>query len=254
MTTEQMSRPVLKATGLRKSFDGFTAVDGVSFEVAGDEAVAIIGPNGAGKSTLFDLLTGRKKPDTGEVRLFDEVVTGMPPWRRVKRGLGRSFQVSSVFHSFTALENVQLGLMLAGGGAWNPWQLATMTRREEAMAVLERVGLAGKRSVPASDLSYGDQRTLELGVALSTCPKMLLLDEPTAGMGREESRECLGLIREIAATERIPIVFVEHDMDVVFSFATRVIVLVNGRPLVDGTPQEVRSDERVKEAYFGEAI
>ncbi|MGE4243136.1 ABC transporter ATP-binding protein [Ramlibacter sp.] len=246
--------PVLQATGLVKSFGAFTAVNDVSFTVHEGEALAIIGPNGAGKSTLFDLLTGRKTPDTGDVKLFGESVGHLPPWKRVARGLGRSFQVSSVFPTFTAEENVQIGLMLAGGKTWNAFSRATETQKEEAKAILAKVGLAAKKDVPASDMSYGDQRMLELGVALSTRPRLLLLDEPTAGMGREESRECLAQIRAIAASEQIPIVFVEHDMNVVFSFATRVIVLVAGQVLVDAAPEAVRKDPRVKEAYFGEDI
>ncbi len=245
---------VLKASGLVKSFGGFVATDHVSFEVHTEDILAIIGPNGAGKSTLFDLLTGRKTPDAGSVELFGEPVTKLSPWQRVKRGLGRSFQVSSVFPSYSALENVQMGLMVSSGQSWSPWGSAIASRREEAMALLQKVGLSAKWDLLASQLSYGDQRTLELAVALSTDPKLLLLDEPTAGMGREESRECLGLIRDIAARERLPIVFVEHDMDVVFSFANRVMVLVAGKVLIDGNPEAVRSDERVKEAYFGEDV
>ncbi len=245
---------VLKATGLVKSFGAFTAVNDVSFTVNDGEALAIIGPNGAGKSTLFDLLTGRKTPDRGEVQLFGESVGHLKPWKRVKRGLGRSFQVSSVFPTFTAEENVQIGLMLASGRTWNAFARATETQKDEAAALLAKVGLADKKDVAASDLSHGDQRTLELAVALSTRPKLLLLDEPTAGMGREESRECLTLIRNIAASESMPIVFVEHDMNVVFSFATRVMVLVAGQVLIDGEPEVVRKDQRVKEAYFGEDI
>jgi branched-chain amino acid transport system ATP-binding protein len=250
----QISTPVLQAIEVGKSFDGFRAVDGVSFSVQHGETIAIIGPNGAGKSTLFDLLTGRKMPTTGEVRLFGQSVTTEPPWGRVKRGLGRSFQVSSVFPRYTARENVQIGLMLAQGCAWNMFRSASRILRQEAEALLEKVGMAEKRHTLAGDLSYGDQRTLELAVALSTNPKILLLDEPTAGMGRDESRECLSQISAIAKRERLPIVFVEHDMNVVFSFASRILVLVTGKLLIDATPDEVRTDPRVKEAYFGEEI
>jgi branched-chain amino acid transport system ATP-binding protein len=245
---------VLQAINLSKSFDSFRAVDGVSFSVYDGETLAIIGPNGAGKSTLFDLLTGRKMSTAGEVRLFDKSVTTEPPWGRVRRGLGRSFQVSSVFPCYTARENVQVGLMLAQGRAWNMFRCASRILRHEADALLERVGMAEKRHTLAGDLSYGDQRTLELAVALSTDPKILLLDEPTAGMGREESRECLEQISAIAKRERLPIVFVEHDMNVVFSFASRILVLVAGRLLIDASPETVRADARVKEAYFGEDI
>jgi branched-chain amino acid transport system ATP-binding protein len=245
---------VLQASGLVKSFGAFTAVNDVSFTLHEGEALAIIGPNGAGKSTLFDLLTGRKTPDRGEVRLFGESVGKLRPWHRVKRGLGRSFQVSSIFPTFSAEENLQIGSMLGRGGSWNVWRRASEARREEAAALLAKVGLTAKKHVPASELSYGDQRSLELAVALSTRPRLLLLDEPTAGMGREESRECLAQIRAIAAGEKIPIVFVEHDMDVVFSFASRVMVLVAGQVLIDAAPEVVRADQRVKEAYFGEDI
>jgi branched-chain amino acid transport system ATP-binding protein len=248
------SQAVLQAANLSKGFGDFTAVDDVSFSVGAGEVVAIIGPNGAGKSTLFDLLTGRKRPDQGVVSLFGEPVSRLPPWRRVKKGLGRSFQVSSVFRTYTARQNVQVGLMMARGKAWDMFRRAKDTLADESTELLERVGLADKSDVPAGELGHGAQRSLELAVALSTSPRILLLDEPTAGMGREESRECLAQIREIARREQIPIVFVEHDMDVVFSFATRVLVLVVGRLLIDGTPDGVRADERVKEAYFGEEL
>lgn len=152
------------------------------------------------------------------------------------------------------LENVQIGFLLARDLSWSVTRRAAATMRPEAEAILEKVGLAARRDVPAGDLSYGDQRTLELAVALSTSPRLLLLDEPTAGMGREESRRCLALIRSIAAEESIPIVFVEHDMEVVFSFATRVVVLAAGKVLVDAAPAIVRADARVREAYFGEDI
>lgn len=245
---------LLYLSGVTVSFDGFKALNNLSLLIEPGEMRAIIGPNGAGKSTLFDLLTGRKMPDAGSVELFGEPVTHLPPWQRVRRGIGRSFQVSSVFKSYTALENVQTGLMVSSGQSWSLLGRAASTRRDEALAVLDKVGLTAKRDVPAGDLSYGDQRTLELAVALSTRPRLLLLDEPTAGMGREESRECLGLIREIAQREQLPIVFVEHDMDIVFSFASRVMVLVAGEVLIDDQPQAVRGDARVKEAYFGEDI
>jgi branched-chain amino acid transport system ATP-binding protein len=172
----------------------------------------------------------------------------------VKKGLGRSFQVSSVFPAYTAQQNVQVGLMLAQGRTWNVWRRASEEMKDEASALLRRVGLFAKRQVLAGELGHGDQRSLELAVELSTRPRILLLDEPTAGMGREETHECLAQIRAIAASDQIPVVFVEHDMDVVFSFATRVIVLVAGKLLVNGSPDAVRADPRVKEAYFGEEL
>lgn len=248
------SQYILEGIGLTKSFGAFTAVNNVSLGVRNEEVLAIIGPNGAGKSTLFDLLTGRKSPDTGSVRLLGEDVTKQPPWRRVNRGLGRSFQVSSVFGSLTALENVQMGMILSRHNSRRLWGRATRTHRDEAETLLERVGLIEQRDALAGEFSHGDQRLLELAVTLSSKPKVLLLDEPTAGMGVEETDECLAVVSSIARAESLPVVFVEHDMKVVFSFASRVIVLVQGQVLLDGTPQHVRRDERVKEAYFGEEL
>jgi branched-chain amino acid transport system ATP-binding protein len=244
--------PVLEVQHVSKSFGQFLAVSDVSFSLAQKEALAIVGPNGAGKSTLFDLLTGRKIPSGGEVRLFGEPVTNLPPWDRVKRGLGRSFQVSSVFPAYTAQQNVQIGLMIAHRRAWNLWRPGASMFKDEASNLLTRVGLHAKQGVLGGELSHGDQRSLELALALASSPKVLLLDEPTAGMGREESGEWMTRVKEIAERERLPIAFVEHDMRVVFSLATRVIVLVSGRLLVDGRPEDVRADPRVKEAYFGE--
>lgn len=246
--------PVLSATGLTKSFGSFTAVQNVSLAVFPGEAVAIIGPNGAGKTTVFDLLTGRKQPDRGTVALFGVDVTREAPWQRVHRGLARSFQVSSIFPSMTTLENVQIGILLARREGMHLIGRASRAHRPQAEALLAQVGLADRMHRLAGELSYGDQRALELAVALSSTPKVLLLDEPTAGMGVAETDECLSKIKSIAAAENIPVLFVEHDMHVVFSFATRVIVLVAGQVLVDGPPETVRADSRVREAYFGEAI
>ena len=245
---------VLEARGLTKRFGDFTAVNSVSFTLHEGEMLAIIGPNGAGKSTLFDLLTGRKAPDAGQVLLLGEDVSALPPWRRVSRGLGRSFQVSSVFPSLTALENVQVGMLIAGRHTRRLWGRAAARYRAEAEELLAAVGLSEQRDRRAGILSHGDQRLLELAVTLSTQPRILLLDEPTAGMGVEETERCMDRITAIAQQRRMPVVFVEHDMKVVFSFASRVAVLVQGSILIDGTPEQVRADERVKEAYFGEAL
>jgi branched-chain amino acid transport system ATP-binding protein len=172
----------------------------------------------------------------------------------VRLGLARSFQVSSVFATLTALENVQIGIALAQRTAWHPFGLATRRHRERAEALLEQVGLADRMAVPAGQLSHGDQRSLELAVALSSEPKILLLDEPTAGMGVAESADCLARISALTQKDDIPVLFVEHDMSVVFSFATRIVVLAAGEVLMNGSPAEVRADERVREVYFGEAF
>ena len=242
----------LDAQNLSKSFGSFTAVRDASVTVNPGEIVAIIGPNGAGKTTFFDLLTGRKVSDSGTVRLFGTDVTRQPPWVRVRLGLARSFQVSSVFVSLSARENIQMGVALARGRAWHPIGVAARRDREVVQELLEQVGLTDRADVPAGELSHGDQRSLELAVALSSKPRILLLDEPTAGMGVAETDECLERISAIAKAEQIPILFVEHDMKVVFSFATRIVVLAAGEVLTSGTPAEVRVDQRVREVYFGE--
>jgi branched-chain amino acid transport system ATP-binding protein len=246
--------PALEAIGLTKSFGAFTAVKDVSFSISAREVVAIIGPNGAGKTTLFDLLTGRKQPDSGRIRLFGKDVTGLPPWRRVRLGLGRSFQVSSVFSTMSALENVQIGLLLAKREAWRPFGIATQAHRSEAEALLDQVGLGDRLHLASGKLSHGDQRALELAVALSSRPKLLLLDEPTAGMGVAETEECLERVKAIASSQNIPVLFIEHDMSVVFSFSKRIIVLVAGQVAANGAPEEVRSNAEVREAYFGESL
>ncbi|MBO9353970.1 ATP-binding cassette domain-containing protein [Bordetella petrii] len=253
MTTTS-TQTVLSADNLTKSFGTFTAVRGASVNVHRGEVVAIIGPNGAGKTTFFDLLTGRKTPDSGTVSIFGKDVTKMPPWRRVRLGLARSFQVSSVFKTLSTLENVQIGIALAQRQAWQPFGLAVRRHRDRAVALLEEVGLADRMDLPAGQLSHGDQRSLELAVALSSSPKILLLDEPTAGMGVAESEECLAHISAITQKNDIPILFVEHDMSIVFSFATRIVVLAAGEVIVNGSPAEVRANERVREVYFGENL
>jgi branched-chain amino acid transport system ATP-binding protein len=245
---------VLQASDLWKSFGAVPAVKGASVHVLADEVVALIGPNGAGKTTLFDLLTGRKFPDRGAIKLFGRDVTAHPPWQRVKLGLGRSFQISSIFPSLTACENVQAGMLLSSGHTFSLRGEASAKFRDEAMELLAEVGLSQNADRPGGELSYGDQRALELAVTLSSRPKILLLDEPTAGMGTLETQECLARVKSIAAGNNIPVLFVEHDMSVVFSFATRVVVLAAGEVIFDGLPEAVRADPRVQEVYFGEIL
>lgn len=244
----------LEANDLWKGFGGTPVIKGVSIQVEAHEVVAIIGPNGAGKTTLFDLLTGRMAPDRGVIRMFGSDVTSEPPWRRVGAGLGRSFQVSSIFPSLTALENVQSGILLSSGHGFKMQGRAENAFREEAFALLQQVGLAQRADRLSGELSYGDQRSLELAVTLSSNPKILLLDEPTAGMGVAETQECLARIKDVAAERRIPVMFVEHDMSVVFSFATRVVVLAGGEVIFSGLPQDVRDNRFVQEVYFGEIL
>jgi branched-chain amino acid transport system ATP-binding protein len=245
---------VLEASNVWKSFGGVVAVRNVSVQVESQEVVALIGPNGAGKTTLFDLLTGRKNSDRGEIRLFGADITTEPPWRRVHKGLGRSFQLTSIFPGLTVLENVQAGFLISSGRAFRMRGRAASAFRDEALDLLVQVGLADKAHQLGGELSHGDQRVLELAVTLSSRPRILLLDEPTAGMGVAETQECLGRIKAIAAERHIPVLFVEHDMSVVFSFATRVIVLAAGEIIFNGAPDEVRANPKVQDVYFGEIL
>jgi branched-chain amino acid transport system ATP-binding protein len=242
---------VLETHGLVKRFGGFTAVDDVSLSVQEGERRAIIGPNGAGKSTFFNLLSGHLAPSAGHIRLFGEDVTGSRPEAISRMGVGRSFQVTSVFPEFTVRENVQFALMASGGRTRRPFGRAWRLLRDEAAEVLDHVGLASLGHVPAGTLSHGDQRSLELALSLAQAPKLLFLDEPTAGMAPEETQKAMALVRRLADEYQLTLVFTEHDMDVVFSTAQTVTVLAQGRVLAEGTPDHVRNHPAVREVYLG---
>jgi branched-chain amino acid transport system ATP-binding protein len=223
----------LSASGLAKSFDGFRALDGVDLEVASGEAVAMIGPNGAGKSTCFALLGGQLRPDAGRVRIDGDDVTALPPRLRARRGLGRTFQVAQVFASMSAREN----LAVAGGA--------------DPAGLLARVGLTDQADRPAATMAYGDIKRLELALALATRPRVLLMDEPTAGMAPAERRSLMTLIDDLVRRDGLAVLFTEHDMDVVFGHADRVLVLDRGRIIAAGDPQAIRADPRVRAVYLG---
>ena len=242
---------VREAQGVVKRFGAFTAVDDVTISVAEGERRAIIGPNGAGKSTFFNLLTGHLRPSGGHIKLFGEDVTGTRPEVISRMGVGRSFQVTSVFPELTVRENVQFALLSQSGKTKRPWGRAWRMLRDEADDVLANVGLAGLGHLHAGVLSHGDQRSLELALSLATKPKLLFLDEPTAGMAPEETQKAMALVRRLAAEYELTLVFTEHDMEVVFSTAQRVTVLAQGRVMADGTPDEVRNDPAVREVYLG---
>ncbi|HSF02798.1 MAG TPA: ABC transporter ATP-binding protein [Solirubrobacterales bacterium] len=243
--------PLLELEGLRRSFGALTAVNGVSLAVHPRERRAIIGPNGAGKTTLFNLITGHLAPSGGRI-LFDGAPIGaLPPHAVARRGISRSFQRTNVFLRLPVHENLRLAAAAAGAGSYD--LLGSVDRRraaiEVARATAEAVGLADRLEAPAGTLSYGEQRQLEIGIALATRPKLLLLDEPTAGMSPEETHRMTALLEGLSP--EITLLIIEHDMDVVFTLADRIAVLHYGEILADGTAAEVRADPRVYEVYLG---
>ena len=247
-----MAEPLLRVEKLMKRFGGIVATDHVSLDVAEGELHAIIGPNGAGKTTLISQLTGQLAPNAGTIWLGDQDVTHVPAWRRSALGLARSFQITSLLLDFTALDNVALAAQAHDGHSFRFWGDARKESklRNAARAPLERVGLASRADVPVSRLSHGEQRELELAVALATKPRLLLLDEPMAGLGVSEAARMVGLLQELR--REVTIVLVEHDMNAVFALADRITVLVYGRVIASGEPAAIRSNEDVRRAYLGD--
>jgi len=249
-----MAEPLLAVRGLTKRFGGLVATDGVDLEVADGETLAVIGPNGAGKTTLIGQLSGDLVPDAGTIRFAGEDVTALPAPTRSQRGLARSFQITSIFPEFTALDNVALAVQAHAGHSFRFWTPARAERalREPARATLEQVGLGARADVAAGTLAHGEQRQLEIAMALATRPRLLLLDEPVAGMGADESQRMVQLLRALRG--RHTIVLVEHDMDVVFALADRISVMVYGRVVASGAPEAIRANAEVRRAYLGEEI
>ncbi|MDW8467676.1 MAG: ABC transporter ATP-binding protein [Burkholderiales bacterium] len=247
-----MAEPLLSAQGLRKSFGALAATDGIDLDVFEGETHAIIGPNGAGKTTLISQLSGRLRPDSGRIVFAGEDVTLLAEPARARKGLARSFQVTSIYREFTALDNVALAVQAHAGHSFRFWRDARRDRalREPALAVLEEVGLAERADVLAANLAHGEQRQLEIAMALATRPRLLLLDEPVAGMGIEESQRMVKFLGSLKG--RKTMILVEHDMDAVFTLADRISVLVYGRIIATGTPEEIRANPQVRAAYLGE--
>jgi branched-chain amino acid transport system ATP-binding protein len=245
---------VLEISDLYKGFGGVQAVAGVSFTVAKGELLALIGPNGAGKSTCFNMLNGQLRPDRGTVRLNGRDITGLPPRAVSRLGVGRTFQITATFGSMTVAENVQIALIAHRRKLRVLWRPAAGYFRDEAMALLERVGMAEQADRACGVLAYGDLKRVELAVALANDPGLLLMDEPTAGMAPGERVELMALTAGIARERRIAVLFTEHDMDVVFAHADRIIVLNRGELIAEGTPDSVRANARVRELYLGESI
>lgn len=247
-----MAEPVLVAQGLVRRFGGVTAVDGVDLELYPGEIHALIGPNGAGKTTLVDLLTGEQPPQAGRVLLLGRDVTRLAVDARARLGLARSFQIASVVPTLTALENVALAVQAHRGSSFRFFAdaAAEAELNAPALALLERVGLRERAQVPAGVLAHGEKRALELAMVLAGEPRVLLLDEPLAGAGPEESRHIVALIATLRGAYAV--LLIEHDMDAVFRLADRITVLVHGRVLASGSPAEVRRDPAVRAAYLGE--
>jgi branched-chain amino acid transport system ATP-binding protein len=244
---------LLRVAGLRKHFGGVRAVDGVGFELGASERVALIGPNGAGKSTCFNLLNGQLRPDAGSIRLADRELVGLPPRAIWRLGVGRTFQITATFGSMTVLENLQLALLSRHRQLWRPWRRAARYHREPALALLEQVGMAEQADRSCAILAYGDLKRVELAMALANAPRLLLLDEPTAGMAPTERHALMDQVSDIARQRQLAVLFTEHDMDVVFQHADRLLVLDRGTLIAAGTPEAVRRDPQVQAVYLGEA-
>lgn len=243
---------MLEVREVAKAFDGFRAVAGVSLSVTAGQIAAIIGPNGAGKTTVFNLITGHLRPDEGAVVLEGRDITGTPPHKVCRLGMGRSFQRTNIFPKLTVFQNVQAALLSHRGRGRDLFRRVEKLYREETEAILASLGLLERAGEVSGFLSHGAQKQLELGIALASEPRLLLLDEPTAGMSAAETRETIRLISRIARERGLTLLFTEHDMEVVFSIAQKITVLHQGRVIAEGTPAEVRSDPEVRRVYLGE--
>jgi branched-chain amino acid transport system ATP-binding protein len=242
---------LLRVQNLGKSFGGNRAVDGIHFEVAPGELLALIGPNGAGKSTTFNMVNGQLRPDSGSVQLEGTDLIGLKPRQIWQMGVSRTFQIAETFASLTVVENVQMALLSADGLVFKICRRAAGHRRQDALDLLAQVGLSGQADRPCSQLAYGDVKRLELAIALANEPRLLLMDEPTAGMAPAERNKLMALTRDLVTQRGLAVLFTEHSMDVVFGFADRIIVLARGRLIAEGTAQDIRHHPKVQEVYFG---
>ena len=229
------------------------AVNGANLEVQKSEIVAVIGPNGAGKTTLFNLITGIIKPDGGRVIFKEEEITGLPAYRICKKGMSRSFQVVNIFSRLTVFENVQIAVLSRHGKTFNLFSPSKKLLIEETSDILQSVGLTDKGRSVSGSLSHGDQKVLEIAIALGGHPELLILDEPTAGLSPEETIRCIDLIKRLSADLGLTILFCEHDMELVFAIANRIMVMVRGKSIIQGLPADVRCNREVQDAYLGES-
>lgn len=242
---------MLRVENIHKSFENFVAVNGAELRVDKGELVAVIGPNGAGKTTLFNLITGQLKPDKGKVMFKGEDMTKLPTYHICRKGIARSFQIANIFPRLSVFRNVQVSVLSEQGRSNRLFSPAHSIAVEETTRILESVGLLDKAQNIAGSLSHGDQRILEIAIALGNEPELLILDEPTAGMSPEETAATMSLIKRLAETRGLTILFCEHDMDVVFNTAQSIMVMHYGRTIVQGKPQEVKANRDVQEAYLG---
>ncbi|OWT74561.1 MULTISPECIES: ATP-binding cassette domain-containing protein [unclassified Achromobacter] len=242
---------LLQVTDLSRDFGGVRAVDGISFDLRAGEMLALIGPNGAGKSTTFNMIGGQLRPSSGQVRLDGRAITGLPPRAIARLGVGRTFQVAATFAAMTVLENVQMALLAHDRKVFHAWRPARAARRDDALALLEQVGMQAQATRPCSELAYGDVKRVELAVALAGRPRLLLMDEPTAGMAPAERHALMALTQRLARERGMAVLFTEHSMDVVFTHADRLLVLARGKLIAQGTPAQVRADAQVQAVYFG---
>jgi branched-chain amino acid transport system ATP-binding protein len=242
---------LLQVCGLGKSFGGVRAVDGIDFDLAAGELLALIGPNGAGKSTTFNMVNGQLRPDGGSIQLEGRELVGLKPRQIWRMGVSRTFQIAETFASLTVVENVQMALLSADGKLFSLWRPAAAHRRGDALTLLAQVGMAEQADRPCSELAYGDVKRVELAIAMANEPKLLLMDEPTAGMAPRERNELMALTKRLVVERGLAVLFTEHSMDVVFAHADRLIVLARGRLIAQGQPAEIRDHPKVQEVYFG---
>jgi branched-chain amino acid transport system ATP-binding protein len=249
-----LEEKMLELRSVTKRFGGVVATDDVALEVAQGEVHALIGPNGAGKTTLIGQISGSLQTDVGTVRFLEKDITALRQHERVRLGLARSYQITSIFKRFTVLDNLALAVQARSGSSFSFWRpvAAEAALFDEARTISREIGLAGRLEVMAGNLAHGEQRALEVGLALATRPRLVLLDEPMAGMGPEESQRMIALIGRIRAG--VTVLLVEHDMDAVFRLADRITVLVNGRVIARGKPAEIRADKDVRRAYLGDEL
>ena len=242
---------LLEVRGLGKSFGGVRAVDGIDFDLAAGELLALIGPNGAGKSTTFNMVNGQLPCDGGSIRLGGRELVGLAPREIWRLGVGRTFQIAETFASLTVVENVQIALLSVDRKLFAMWRRAADYRREDALALLAQVGMAEQADRPCSVLAYGDVKRVELAIAMANQPKLLLMDEPTAGMAPRERNALMALTKQLVVDRGMAVLFTEHSMDVVFAYADRMIVLARGRLIAQGKPADIRDHPKVQEVYFG---
>jgi branched-chain amino acid transport system ATP-binding protein len=242
---------LLQVRNIAKSYGGVAAVSDVSFDLPSGQLLALLGPNGAGKSTCFNMVNGQLRPNSGSIKFDGHELIGMPPRRIWRLGVGRTFQIAATFGSMTVVENVQMALLSREKQIFHMWKPTRSFHRDEAMRLLSQVGMESQADRPCGVLAYGDVKRVELAIALANDPKLLLMDEPTAGMAPQERNELMALTKRLVVERNMAVLFTEHSMDVVFAYADRMIVLARGKLIAEGDAETIQNDPKVKEVYFG---